>query len=505
MRVLLDTNIIIHREAGKVIHGTIGLLFRWLDKLHYIKCIHPLTSDELNKYSDISVVKSMKIKLDSYTLLKTQAPINEIVQQVSDKIDVTENDLLDTKLLNEVFCERVDVLISEDKKIHTKAALLDINNKVFKIDTFLEKVINENPDLIDYDVLSVKQELFGNININDEFFDSFREDYKGFNEWFNKKSDETCYICFDNGLVTAFLYIKAESADENYSDIIPILNKQKRLKIGTFKVINNGVKLGERFLKIIFDNALKNKVEEIYVTIFSKRPEQIRLIHLLQDWGFKHLGIKSTINGEEQVFVKPFKKNIEINIDKPKLSFPFLSRNTDKYIVKIEPQYHTELFPDSRLNTESAMDFIENLPHRNGLSKVYISHSKERSFKSGDILIFYRIGETSPKIYSSTVTTIGIVESINDKIPSFDELRLLCRKKTVISDDDLRVKFWDKYGTYRPFIINFIYAHSFPMPKPSLKDLNEIGIIPDVSNIPKGFIKITNPQFRTLIKFAYKR
>jgi len=32
----------------------------------------------------------------------------------------------------------------------------------------------------------------------------------------------------------------------------------------------NGFRLGERFLKIIFDNALKQKVEEIYVTIFEK-------------------------------------------------------------------------------------------------------------------------------------------------------------------------------------------------------------------------------------------
>lgn len=66
------------------------------------------------------------------------------------KIDITPNDKNDTLILNEVFCDRVDILISEDKKIHTKAQLLGIAEKVFRIEQFLEKVTAENPDLIDY-------------------------------------------------------------------------------------------------------------------------------------------------------------------------------------------------------------------------------------------------------------------------------------------------------------------------------------------------------------------
>ncbi|MCH5689826.1 hypothetical protein LWM68_39730 [Niabella sp. W65] len=55
---------------------------------------------------------------------------------------------------------------------------------------------------------------------------------------------------------------------------------------------STGYKLGERFLKIIFDNAIANMVDEIYVTIFDKRDEQIRLIALLEEWGFKYWGRK---------------------------------------------------------------------------------------------------------------------------------------------------------------------------------------------------------------------
>ncbi|MBN2876840.1 MAG: hypothetical protein JXL85_04220, partial [Bacilli bacterium] len=128
----------------------------------------------------------------------------------------------------------------------------------------------------------VRKEHFGNLNIADPFFDSFKEDYAGFEKWFNKKADDIAYVCTsETGGMLAFLYVKVEGADENYSDIEPQLAQKRRLKIGTFKVVANGYKLGERFLKIIFDNAIKFSVNEIYVTIFDKTDNQKRLIYLL--------------------------------------------------------------------------------------------------------------------------------------------------------------------------------------------------------------------------------
>ncbi|MEI8202434.1 MAG: hypothetical protein WCH34_05450, partial [Bacteroidota bacterium] len=66
MKVLLDTNIIIHREADKIYKLDIGQLFFWLDKLKYDKYIHPLTIVELNRYKDQNSLKSMNIKIESY-------------------------------------------------------------------------------------------------------------------------------------------------------------------------------------------------------------------------------------------------------------------------------------------------------------------------------------------------------------------------------------------------------------------------------------------------------
>lgn len=497
MRALLDTNIIIHRETSRILNENIGTLFQWLDKMQYIKNVHPITIEELKRHKDNEVLRTMGIKLDSYQALKTVAPLHKNVEKTSDEIDTTGNDINDTLLLNEVYCSRVDVLITEDKKIHQKAKALGIEDKVFRIDSFIEKAISENPILVDYKTLSVKKEYFGNIKIEDSFFDSFREDYEGFDNWFNKKAEETSYICSYEGAINAFLFIKKEDKTENYADITPLLPPKNRLKIGTFKVTANGFKLGERFLKIIFDNAFKQKVEEIYVTIFAKSEEQKRLIGLLEYWGFKFWGIKESSTGKENVYVRHFER--PANKDNPKLTFPFLSSESRVFLIPIKPKFHTELFPDSILRTESPLGFVENQPHRNAIKKVYVSHSKERDLNTGDLIVFYRTGG----YYKSVITTIGIVDELFYPA-TLDELTNACRKRTALSDKEL-LNYWNLYQR-KPFVVNFLYAYTLPSPFVlNLKRLIEIGVISGVDNAPRGFKEIGWDLFVKIYKEAYNR
>jgi len=49
MRVLLDTNVLIHREAATVVRTDIRKLFFWLDRLKYEKCVHPLSTLKKSK------------------------------------------------------------------------------------------------------------------------------------------------------------------------------------------------------------------------------------------------------------------------------------------------------------------------------------------------------------------------------------------------------------------------------------------------------------------------
>jgi predicted nucleic acid-binding protein len=496
VRVLLDTNILIHREARTVVREDIGSLFQWLDQLKYDKCIHPGSLDEVRKHSDPEVVRTLNIKLGSYSVLKTLADdAPEIASLRLD--DKTDNDLLDTSLLAELKAGRVDALITEDRGVHRKATKLNLSTSVFTIDSFLEKVTAENPSLADYKVLAVKKAYFGAVNLRDSFFDSFRDEYPGFDGWFNKKADETAYVCTaEDGGIVAFLYVKREGQGEDYSDISPRLVRASRLKIGTFKVVSNGFKLGERFLKIAFDNAHRYHVDEIYVTAFRKTLEQDRLIRLLEDWGFVHHGTKTTQAGTEHVYVRDFRPRFDAA--DPRRSYPYLSRKTEKFIVPIRPEYHTELLPDSILNTESPDNFVENKPNRNAISKVYISRSIERGLRSGDIVVFYRTGsKTGPAFYTAVATTLGVVQDVVARIPSKAAFIEACRKRSVFSDQELGEQ-WDFNPTYRPFVVNFLYVHSFPK-RLNLKQLMDEHVI---VTAPRGFERLTAASFNKLLELA---
>jgi len=291
------------------------------------------------------------------------------------------------------------------------------------------------------------------------------------------------------------MYLKREGYDENYSDISPAFTPKNRLKIGTLKVARNGVRMGERFIRIIFDNALLYKVDEIYVTIYNIGFEAQLLINLLKNWGFLYHGKKN----EESVYVRDFSSHF--NISDPKLTYPFLSPNTNFFLVPIYPEYHKELFPDSYLKTESLDEFQNDEPHRSAISKVFVSRAFPRTISKGDVLIFYR---TAPKgeyaKYKSVITTIGLVESTIDNIKDEKEFILKCRKRSIFTDEELK-KIWDYKPKYRPFIIKFLYIYSFSLGNRLNRErLLNLGIISGSENELRGFKQITKDQFLTIIK-----
>ena len=105
MRALLNTNVVIHREATTVIRQDIGKVFFWLDKLKYEKCVHPVSLAEISKHQDEKVRATFQPKLQSYQVLKKSAPIAASVQQFT-ATDLTDNDKNDTLLINEVLSLR---------------------------------------------------------------------------------------------------------------------------------------------------------------------------------------------------------------------------------------------------------------------------------------------------------------------------------------------------------------------------------------------------------------
>ena len=497
VKVLLDTNIIIHRENTKVTNRSIGTLFYWLDKLHYEKCIHPWSVAELKKYQDPNMQELYSIKLDAYTILKSVSTPQEKFLLSLPK-EESSNDKVDNQLLCEVYNNRVDLLITEDKRLREKARKLGIRPRVYSINEFVSEKTEEYPDLISYKMLSVKKELFGNIDLNDKFFDSLKAAYPDFVAWFNKKSEEEAYVCrTDKNEVMGFLYIKTEESSEDYSDIKPKFSPKKRLKIGTFKVEMSGFRLGERFIKIIFDNALQRNVEEIYVTLFEDNPDLKALEILLEAWGFVRHGTKHSYGKEEAVFVKKlgsFDSKMSVRKNYPNMLF-----NKQKFILPIMAKFHTSLLPDSILKTENEVDFMGTEARKYALEKVYISWAPKRNINPGDLILFYRMGkEGSNKKYTSVVTTLGMVDRIYYNFESKEEFLGHCQNRSVFSKEELN-DFWDKHRD-QLMVLKFVYVKNLQK-YPTLDYLWQNKVV-SPPNGPRPFMRISDEQFLEILKYS---
>ena len=494
MKALLDTNIIIHRENTRVTNQSIGLLFYWLDKLHYDKMIHPLSIKELRKFENNDMQEIYDAKLTSYFEIKTIAFQSDDFKNALKETPRSENDEIDNQLLCEVYTGRVDILITEDRRMLNKAIALGISDKVFSINSFIEKATSENPELINYSFLSVKKTFIGDVDISNIFFDSLRESYYGFDEWFSRKSNEEAYICYsDNDRILGFLYIKTEEKDADYHDIIPVFEPKRRLKIGTFKVDSTGFRLGERFIKIIFDNAIERNVDEIYLTLFDNRSELKALGELLKRWGFFDYGIKNTKSGTEKVLVKKLKKyDSSLSI---KENFPNVNYNVSKWILPIYSCYHTNLLPDSHLKKENEVDFIGDIAHRYALQKVYVTWGMKDDVKKGDIVIFYRIGDTHPKAYSSFLTTVAIIDEYITSFTNQKDYMNYCENRSVFSKEQLE-EFWRQHK-YNLCVMKFIYVKNLEK-KVNLQYLWDHNIV-SYPEGPRPFTRIQNEHFNMII------
>ena len=207
---------------------------------------------------------------------------------------------------------------------------------------------------------------FADIDLNDVFFDSLKEDYPEFEAWFEKKSQDNskAYVQYTNNKLQAFLYLKDESGEE-LTDVTPARPACKRMKVGTFKIDAHNTKLGERFVKKIMDAALYMKADEIYLTIF---PKHDGLIRILQRYGFSEEGKK----GDELVLVK----NMKVLTGDILKDYPLLTTTGKrKFLLSIYPKYHTQMFPDSILRNEEGAKYelIRDVAHTNSVHKIYVT------------------------------------------------------------------------------------------------------------------------------------
>lgn len=177
------------------------------------------------------------------------------------------NDWVDNHLLVSVARDAVNYLVTQDHRIHVRAARLGVQDRVLTTTdavAMLRALFPTTPTPPPA-VRSVKAHV---LDKDDPIFDSFRADYKGFDEWLRrcKLNDRTTWIIDGTSSLAAICIVKAEH-DATFG------MSGKILKVCSFKVSDThiGARYGELLLKAVFTYAHENNFDWTYVTLFEDR------------------------------------------------------------------------------------------------------------------------------------------------------------------------------------------------------------------------------------------
>lgn len=337
---------------------------------------------------------------------------------------------------------------------------------------------------------AIKLVKFKDLNLEDPFFDSLRDDYEGFNDWFERKalSDSNAYVLFkSDGMLQAFLYLKQEKDED--TTISPSLPQCNKLKVGTFKVEAHKTSLGQRFMNIIVQALIRYHFDLTYVTFY---PKQVQLKTLFKKYGFEKWGMKNN----EEVYYKDLKVKNSTFKDFPRINE---KRLVNKFLLGIYPKYHTELFPDSKLCNEK--DFVrKDISFSNSIIKCYLGGMEEMSnFKPNDLIAIYRTKDNwaNSAFYNSVVTSVCTVidtRNIND-FTDFSSFKKYVGKETIFSEQEL--KYFYETKRY-PYIVKMLY--NFPLNKRITNGelRTKLNIVLDYW----GCAELNNNQFNAILKYG---
>jgi rRNA-processing protein FCF1 len=488
MRVLLDTNIFIYREDDKVVSRNLLTLLRTLSKIKVEILIHPSSIDDLKRDKNVERLEIILSKVRSYCSLEsppdpTRDP--DYFDRVNWKEQDDENEIIDNTILYAVYKDAVDFLITEDRGIHKKAKNLGIDDRVLLIDDALEIFERSVPITKITSPPPLKEDFVYNLNINDPIFTSLKKNYPLFENWFKKISREgrKCWAYYrEDDSIGALLIYKIE--DEPIASNPPLL-KKRRLKLSTFIVTHVGHKIGELFIKLSIDFAVQNEISEIYLTHFTEPDD--KLVQLITEYGFYKVRVNEI---GEDIFVKElvtpegFEYKHPIVVAKRFYPSFYDGIRVKKFVIPIQPKYHDRLFTDfsgrqTTITEHTGVFIVEG----NTIKKAYLTHSRIKKMRTGDIILFYRSQD------QSEITSLGIIESVYTRIQNPNKIIRLVGKRSVYTKEEIE-EFANKPTTV------ILFLHHFHLKNPlHLDELKEMGVL---AGAPQTAVEIDNNSYNKI-------
>lgn len=463
-------------------------VFKWIDKLRLKKCTDVGSLMLLTHFIPIEKFSCYH----GFECITKQPPLS--VHQ-KNMLPLLESSLRQDEKnwakvlfmqLNQIMANNADYLITDNIASHRLAEILGIEDRVYTVEDFLERCRFEYRNLDDNKGIAIQKITFGELDFSDRFFDTFKKDYNPYYEiWLKKKANDNVYAAFERGRIKALLKLKTEGSEENYSDIVPQFTPKRRLKISAFKVDYTGEKLGQRFLHIIFREAIAKQVDEIYVTIVNKSATRRRLINLLEYWGFRFYGIKEN---REEVYVRIMKKGI---YNSPFFHYPYQSLHKPTFIVPLGYNYSQELLPDfDTLNKDNDIE-----PYKSAIRKTIILRNLPFKIDSECNFLFYQIGRFS----TSKVIASGIVNCVKQNFHRKTEFIRYCSKRSILTLNML-TDLWSQSPNLT--VVDFLYNYSFDSKFITDKILQNANV--DVNALKRNqVVEIDDNQFAYIIKDSF--
>ena len=477
---LIDTNILIGLEDHRAIEATYAK-FSNLAASHKIDVfVHEAARDDILRDKDAVRRRVSLSKIQKYQILSGRKGLSpEELERTFGPLR-KPNDIVDATLLHALVTGVVDFLVTQDKGLHDRASKYgaDLGRRVLFVGDAAD-LITQTYEPIKVPVRHVEEAGAHTIDPESQFFNSLREDYPEFDNWWQAKCvrlRRPCWVVYDNDDLAGLIVRKDESAN----DTDAVTKAQKVLKICTFKVApeKRGVKLGELLLKQVLWYAQTNGYNLAYLTTYE---EQQALMNLLEFYGFKLAGTRD--NGEliyERIFSSSQvdQNNSEIPYDFARKNYPrfLVSESTKGFGVPITEEFHDVLYPDIWHPRQSDLfrgPFPVGRPTKPGntIRKVYICRSPSNLGPAGSLLLFYK--GKSRDMPSQSVTSLGVLEGVA-LATSTRELMQLAGGRSVYSENQLN-QF--EATPDRPVkVINYLHV-SYINPAVGLEELNELGVL----------------------------
>ena len=485
MNVLIDTNILIPLEdTARTLDPSLAKMRRMSEQNGHVMYIHPNQAEDIQRDKNEQRRDIVLSRLQQYQAIPSPPLLSDEELQQYGWRQASDNDRIDNLLLHALCRGAVHFLVTNDKDLHKKARLAQVQEQVHRLDQFLA-FLNSQTATEQPPPFGIQERFLHEFDVNQPFFNSLREGYghSDFNKWYRNVAAEhrKAWCVHDNETIHAICIYKQEEHPAIVDGGASLSGHA--LKLCTFKVGESvrGRKLGERLLFSAFKYAVEHDIPYVYLHTYGKEHEM--LVSLCQDYGFEFAG---KYQDREDVYIKtmaaphPPPHDIEALAYAMRFYPHYLdSDEVGKFIIPIRPEYHNDLFADTSDNARGlfAHDPSQYSPQSNTIKKAYICHANTMQIQPGDLLLFYRTHDRK------STECIGVVEQTY-RGRDIGKVLPLVSKRTVYSRAEV-----EEWLCRETLVILFRFIRSFaPV---NANALTQAGIQGPIQSIRK----ITHEQY----------